>query len=83
MILKKFFSQRYDAQSFEEAVKDLIQKSNDSALEILAMATRFMKERGEEEIYRRWPLLESLAGEELEAEEGITLFLDRLENSFR
>jgi radical SAM superfamily enzyme YgiQ (UPF0313 family) len=83
MILKKFFPQRYDAQSFEEAVKDLIQKSNDSALEILAMATRFMKERDEEEIYRCWPLLESLAGEELEAEEGVTLSLDRLENSFR
>ena len=83
MVLKKFFSESHDAESFEAAVRDLIQNSNDSALEILAMATGFMKKRDEKEIYRCWPLLESLAREELEAEERITLSLDRLEDSSR
>jgi radical SAM superfamily enzyme YgiQ (UPF0313 family) len=83
MVLKKFFSGRYDALSYEGAVRELIRLSNDSALETLALATDFVKKHDEEEVYRSWPVLESLTEEELEAEKRITSSLDFLEGCYR
>ena len=83
MILNKFLSDKYDVYTYEKSLKELIQKSNDSALETLNIALNFMKKRKEDEIYSNWVLLEQLASEERYRESYITSSLDKLEYDFR
>jgi hypothetical protein len=82
LVMKKFFSDKYDTESYEGAVKELIQQSNDSALEVMSLSTTFMKNRSEEEIFRQWIVLEQLALEEKETEDRITSSLDLLETCY-
>jgi anaerobic magnesium-protoporphyrin IX monomethyl ester cyclase len=82
IVMKKFFSDRYDVDAYENRVKTLIQQSNDSALETLSIATNFMKNRTEKEIYAHWPLLEQISLDEQYKEELITSSLDELEGCF-
>lgn len=83
IIMKKFFINRYDANFYETKVRELIQQSNDSALETLSLAANFMKSRTEEEILSHWALMERLAAEENYKEELITSSLNRLEDAFK
>lgn len=83
MILNKFFSTKYDVSEYDERLRDLIQKSNDSALETFNMAVNFMKKRNEDEIYSDWILLDQIAEDERCREANITTELDKLEYDFR
>ncbi|MGB8953259.1 MAG: hypothetical protein WCC06_11420 [Candidatus Aminicenantales bacterium] len=80
--MKKYFSGQFDTEYFGEKVKELIQRSNSSALQVMSLAADFMKDRTENEIYEAWPFLERLALEEEAAEDFITASLDSLESLF-
>jgi len=82
MILNKFFSDKYNVSQYDERLRDLIRRSNDSALETLNMALNFMKERNEDEIYSDWILLEQIAENERFREANIITELNNLEYDF-
>jgi anaerobic magnesium-protoporphyrin IX monomethyl ester cyclase len=82
IVMNKFFQDQYDTRAYEAGVKKVIRQSNDSALETMAMAAIFMKNRTEKEIYRHWPLLERLTQEELARQEQTAASLAWLESSY-
>jgi len=59
IVLKKYFSDVYDVDRYGDAVRELIQRSNDAALETLDIATRFMSAKTEEDIVWGRPLFYS------------------------
>lgn len=77
-VLGKFFSGKYDVESYFDAVRDLIRWCNESALETLSLATRFVENSSEEEIIDGWPLLQHWAQQEKATELRIELALDQL-----
>lgn len=78
IVLDKFFSDKYDTQSYAEAVRELIRQSNDVVLEKMSLAVNFMDRRREEEIIDNWHFLQHLAKEEKGMESQISASLDRL-----
>jgi anaerobic magnesium-protoporphyrin IX monomethyl ester cyclase len=77
-VVNKFLSHEHDAQSYAEAVRELIRRTNDLALEKMSLAVDFMEKRSGEEILDGWQFLELLAQEERDMEFHITALLDRL-----
>jgi anaerobic magnesium-protoporphyrin IX monomethyl ester cyclase len=76
-VVRKFFPSRHDGEAYGEAVQQLIRESNESAIEIMSLAARFVEEREEEEdIARHWALLHELAEQEWAVERRISMALD-------
>lgn len=77
-LVEKFFADQYDAQEYARAVRELIRRSNEEALEKMSMAFHFMANRSQEEIIKNWWILEQLVYEEKVAEAQLSAALDRL-----
>ena len=78
IVLKKFFSDKYDTQVHAEAVRELIRQSNSSALETMSLTVNFMGNRSEEEILYNWQILQYLAQKERDMDFQITTALNQL-----
>lgn len=78
IVLNKFFSDKYNSDSYARAIRDLIQRSNDIALEKMSLSANFMAKRNEEEILYNWQFLQSLAEEVKYTESQISSYLDWL-----
>lgn len=81
-VIKKFFSEEYDARAYANSVRDLIRWCNESALETMSMAANFMEMYDEEKIMDHWHLLQRLAEEEHKTEIRITNELDHLMSQY-
>lgn len=81
-IIKKFFPTEYNAQIYANSIRDLIQRSNESALETMSIATHFIEKFDEKKIMDNWHILERLSQEEYTVEKQITKELDQLMNQY-
>lgn len=77
-VLNKFFSDKHNAPSYAQGIRELIRRSNETALEKMSLAVNFMEKRSEEEILDQWPYLELLAQEEKDVELQLAASLDQL-----
>jgi radical SAM superfamily enzyme YgiQ (UPF0313 family) len=78
LVTHKFFSDSYDTLAYREAVGELIQRSNQLALETMSVGVRFMAARTEEQILANWPLVQHLVRQEKAGEAQLSAALDRL-----
>ena len=78
IVISKFFSHKYNTQSYYKAIQDLIRQSNEVCLEKMSLAVNFMERRGEKEILDNLQLLEYLVQEEKDMELRITSSLNWL-----
>ena len=78
IVVQRFFSDRFDAEAYQKHVRELIRRCNESALNTLSLAAKFVDALTEEQIIDRWPLLDRWAHAELEEEARIGADLDRL-----
>jgi anaerobic magnesium-protoporphyrin IX monomethyl ester cyclase len=72
------FSDRQDTPQYKQAVQDLTRQCNESALETMSLAVRFMKERDYGEILQTWQILQYFGQKEVETQRQITEALHRL-----
>lgn len=77
-IVRKFFSDKYDAQAYNAAIQELIRRSNEVALEKMSMAASFMETRTEAQIMDQWLFMEHLVQEEKAEEAQLSAALDWL-----
>jgi len=63
-VLNRFFSERYDVPAYEKAVKQLTNRFNESALETIEIALKFMREHDYDDIIYYRDSLEFLAQQE-------------------
>lgn len=82
MIVKKYFAGQYDAEAYEERVKELNRRCNQSALFVMSRVLNFMEKRTEDRIIDLWSYLEPLAQYECEYEYQLATELDRLMNHY-
>jgi anaerobic magnesium-protoporphyrin IX monomethyl ester cyclase len=71
VMLKKFFPDKYDTQTYSMCIKNLTNRCNESALETMSMAVKFMKKLSYEEILYNWEMLEMLGQQELNVQKDI------------
>ena len=77
-IVRKFFSDKYDADAYSAAIQELIRRSNELALEKMSMAASFMEARTEDQIMDQWLFMEQLVREEKIEEARLSAALDWL-----
>ena len=78
LVAARFRAEDLDSQGYLNELYGLIEKANFACLERMSMATRFMKDRSEEQILSQWWLPEKLAREEVAEERRITTELERI-----
>lgn len=78
IVVERFFSDRFGAADYQKQVRELIRRCNESALNTLSLAAKFVDALTEEQIIDRWPLLDRWAHAELEEEARIGADLDGL-----
>ena len=71
VVLEKFFSDKYDTQKYSKSVRSLTNRCNESALETMSLAVKFMEKRSYEEILYHWEMLELLGQQELDVQKDI------------
>jgi hypothetical protein len=82
LTLGRFFAGQCDHEPYLQCLLDLIHQANASCLETMSLAVRFMEHRSEEEILRRWWLMEKLARDEIASERQVLAALDRLMSTY-
>lgn len=78
LTLQRFYSDQFDTSSYMDQVYELIRQGNESCLEKMSLAVRFMECRSEHEILDNWWFLEKLAYQERQLEQLLTVQLDIL-----
>jgi anaerobic magnesium-protoporphyrin IX monomethyl ester cyclase len=76
--LEKFFPNRYDTKKYSNNIRNLIKRCNESALETMSMAVKFMEKRSYEDILYYWEVLEMLVQQELNVQEDIKRKIEML-----
>lgn len=71
VVLEKFFSDKYDTQTYSKSIKELTNRFNESALETMSMAVKLMEKLSYEEILYYWEMLEMLSMQELNVQKDI------------
>lgn len=71
IVVKKFFSDKYDTQLYSKCINSLTNRCNESALETVSLALKYMKKRSYEEILYHWEVLEMLSQQELDVQKDI------------
>ena len=82
MVVERFFPTVYDAADYAREVRNLIERSNTSALETLSLAVGLMQRCNEEQIMDYWPLLGRWQQEEMANQLQVTEALDQLHSKF-
>ncbi len=78
VVLSRFFSKQYDAESYAKAISGMICQANTQCLETMSMAVNLMAQCSEREIFDNWPVLERLTQQEKAVESSITASLNGL-----
>lgn len=65
VLLDRFFPDKYDTKAYAESIRKLTLRCNESAIETLNMAIRFMENRSREEILSYWDMMDLLGRQEL------------------
>jgi len=81
-LVEKFFSDQYESEDYAAAIRELIRRSNEEALEKMSMALHFMVDRSQEEIIEDWWILEKLIYEEKVIEAKLSTALEWLMQQF-
>jgi radical SAM superfamily enzyme YgiQ (UPF0313 family) len=82
IVLNKFFSDKYNTDTYARTIRDMIQRSNNLALENMSISANFMDKRNENEILDNWQFLQHLAEQEKFAESQISSYLDWLMSAY-
>jgi len=77
-VLRKFFPERYDIEEYEKSLRTLIISYNESALETIDIALRFMKKHDYRDILYYWDTFEFLSQQELDVQSRISASIDTL-----
>jgi hypothetical protein len=77
-VLNKFYPEDYDLEEYATALKEVIVRNNESALETIGIALKFIKEHDYKDILYYWSMLEYLSQQELEAQSRINDSIDAL-----
>jgi len=77
-VLRKFFAERYDIEEYEKSLRNLIIRYNESALETIDIALRFMKKHDYKDILYYWDTFEFLSQQELIVQSRINASIDTL-----
>jgi anaerobic magnesium-protoporphyrin IX monomethyl ester cyclase len=78
IILDKFFSDEYDTKAYAKSIRKLTVRCNESVIETLNLAIKFMENRSREEILSYWDMMELLGKQELSVQSRIIEDLDHL-----
>jgi radical SAM superfamily enzyme YgiQ (UPF0313 family) len=81
-VVEKYFSEKYDVQSYRTSIRELIKMSNESALETMSLAANFTAAYSFEKIIDHWHVLEEIRQKELRFEQIISNTLDELMNKY-
>ena len=81
-VVSKFFARELDGRAYDAAVRSLIERCNDSALETLGLASGLMARLPLEGILDNWGLLERYRQDELLAQLRLTEELDDVQARF-
>jgi len=65
-------------EKYEKLIRDLVMSYNESALETIELALRFMKKHDYEDILYYWDTFEFLVQQELEAQSRISASIEML-----
>lgn len=77
-VLNRFFAEKYDTEKYEKSIRDLVIRYNESALETIELALRFMKKHDYGDILYYWDTFEFLVQQELEAQSQISASIEML-----
>lgn len=81
-VVEKFFSKKYNTAAYHSSVRELILKSNESALETMSLAATFVENHTFSEIIDNWHMLEELCLQEKRVERLISTALDELMHQY-
>ena len=81
MVVEKFFAEAYDVAYYAAQVRNLIERSNISALETLSLAVGLMERCIEDQILNYWPLLERWQRAEMANQQQVTEALDQVQST--
>jgi len=81
-VLRRFGSCGYNIDLYEAAVKELIRRCNESALDVMGFALAFIKKNSEDKIMQHWHILEDFQRHELATEQVIRFHLDCLRTEY-
>ena len=71
IVLEKFFSNKFDTQTYSKSIKNLTNRWNESTLETMNLAVNFMEKLSYEEILLYWEMVEMLTQQELNIQKDI------------
>lgn len=77
-VLERFLSDKYAVRRYDESVRKLARRFNDSSLETTRMARDFAAERSYEDVLDQWWALQFLQEQEEQVEANLELELDSL-----
>ena len=78
-VLNRFFIEKYDVKQYEESVRKLVMRYNESALETIRLAHDFLKKHDYEDVLRYWDAFELLAQQELNVHSEINRSMENLD----
>lgn len=67
-IIKKFYPEKYNLAEYAESIKEAITRYNESAIETIKIALRFMQKHSYDDILYYWNALDYLTQQELSAQ---------------
>jgi radical SAM superfamily enzyme YgiQ (UPF0313 family) len=72
LIIEKFLPEKYDAMAYAERVKSLTQIFNESCVETMRLAVKFMESRSYEDVLYYWEMLNILSAQECDVQERVS-----------
>ena len=70
-VIKKFYPEKYNLAEYAESIKEAATRYNESAIETIELALKFMRKHSYEDILYYWSVLEYLTQQELSAQSKV------------
>ena len=77
-VLRHQFPSSCDIERYERAIRELIRRSNEAALDAMSFAAAFISRNSEDDIIRYWQILDDVRRTEVAVEQRIASQLDAL-----
>ncbi|MCW4044222.1 MAG: B12-binding domain-containing radical SAM protein [Candidatus Bathyarchaeota archaeon] len=77
-VIKKFYPEKYRLSEYAEAVKNAVTRYNESAIETIEMALKFMRQHSYDDILYYWDALDFLTQQELAAQSKVDQLINTL-----
>lgn len=72
IIIDKYLPEKYDARAYIERIKSLTKTFNESCVETMRMAVKFIESRSYEEVLYYWEMLDLLSAQEHDTQERVS-----------